>query len=256
VRHKRTSVPFSPLSCLKYFSRAARLQHDSAHQVTRMYPSNAPGVPSLVNVNVSDESDDSAKTVVECRICKCGPEEGKLVRPCQCRGSCQYVHVACLQRWLQFRPGGPSLELSTDSAALARRQCEVCQSPYTVRITHRSRFDPQRCCSARSCETYFECVSLLVTLTMLIVTPWLVWKASTALVRFVHAASAPSYHNPVPTLIHARVTIVFTPRSLWGFAPARLHASWPPVCPACKPAPHSALDYLLRIRIPSTPPSL
>lgn len=37
---------------------------------------------------------------------------------------------------------------------------------------------PPALVAARSCESYFECGSLLVTLSMLIVTPWLVWEAS------------------------------------------------------------------------------
>lgn len=112
------------------------------------------------------------------------------MRACRCRGTSQFVHVSCLQRWLQCRPGGAAgwtASTATSSMGASREpsenkalqwQCEVCKSPYTVRIQHRSHFDPQRCCSARSCETYFECGSLLVTLVMLITTPWLVWEAS------------------------------------------------------------------------------
>ena len=126
----------------------------------------------------------------ECRICKCGPEEGRLVRACRCRGTSAFVHAACLQRWLQCRPGGAggrqfSIAMSSNAAGReaseasnSQWQCEVCKAPYTVKIQHRSHFDPQRCCSARSCESYFECGSLLVTLSMLIATPWLVWEAS------------------------------------------------------------------------------
>lgn len=143
----------------------------------------------------------------ECRICKGGAEEGKLVRACRCRGSCEYVHVACLERWLHCRPMPTAtrhLLNANNSSAPARDapHCEVCKAPYTVRIHHRSRFDAQRCCSARSCETYFECASLLVTLVMLIATPSFLWHASSPMVssRFclppgIHLAHAIITHD-------------------------------------------------------------
>ena len=34
-----------------------------------------------------------------CRICFSGVEEGRLIRPCLCAGSMQYVHVHCLNEW-------------------------------------------------------------------------------------------------------------------------------------------------------------
>ncbi|KAJ7357288.1 hypothetical protein DFH08DRAFT_851555 [Mycena albidolilacea] len=39
----------------------------------------------------------------QCRICLAGveevPELGRLIKPCLCKGSISFVHVACLQRW-------------------------------------------------------------------------------------------------------------------------------------------------------------
>jgi hypothetical protein len=145
--------------------------------------SSLPASLAAADVNASDSVGDSMPGA-ECRICNGGAEEGKLVRACRCRGSCEYVHVTCLERWLHCRPMPAErrnhLLTATNSSAPARDlpQCEVCKSPYTVRIHHRSRFDAQRCCSARSCETYFECASLLVTLVMLIATPSFLWHAS------------------------------------------------------------------------------
>ena len=126
------------------------------------------------------------------------------MRACRCRGTSAFVHAVCLQRWLQCRPGGAgsrqfSIAISSNAAGReaseasnSQWQCEVCKAPYTVKIQHRSHFDPQRCCSARSCESYFECGSLLVTLSMLIVTPWLVWEASSLQVCVSFAVSLPA----------------------------------------------------------------
>merc|ERR1719161_2142370 len=34
-----------------------------------------------------------------CRICHGGPEDGRLISPCLCKGSMKYIHLDCLQRW-------------------------------------------------------------------------------------------------------------------------------------------------------------
>lgn len=44
--------------------------------------------------NETEEKDER-----QCRICFDGPESGRLIRPCHCRGSIAYIHVECLQRW-------------------------------------------------------------------------------------------------------------------------------------------------------------
>lgn len=36
---------------------------------------------------------------MECRICFYGPSEGRLITPCLCKGTIQYIHMTCLQRW-------------------------------------------------------------------------------------------------------------------------------------------------------------
>eukprot|EP00802_Teleaulax_amphioxeia_P024921 Tamp_25694.p1 GENE.Tamp_25694~~Tamp_25694.p1 ORF type:complete len:232 (+),score=30.81 Tamp_25694:29-697(+) len=170
--------------------RAGLLQQDALRKTEdsklALYPTEAQAAASAAHVAGLESGADGAQSAAECRICKGGPEEGKLVRACRCRGSCQFVHVACLQRWLQCRPASAgsqdynAVTVRRDISEAVAPQCEVCKAPYTVRINHRSAFDLQRCCTPRSCETYFECVSLVVTLAMLILTPWFVWVASSA----------------------------------------------------------------------------
>ncbi|KZT30632.1 zf-C3HC4-domain-containing protein [Neolentinus lepideus HHB14362 ss-1] len=61
---------------------------------------------------MSDETLDEK----QCRICLDGPDLslGRLIRPCQCRGSISYVHVKCLQRWRN----------SSETAFFACPQCK------------------------------------------------------------------------------------------------------------------------------------
>jgi len=60
-----------------------------------------------------------------CRICMGDSSDGKLFRPCRCKGSMQFVHVECLQKWR---------EQSSNRQAYFR--CEQCHYQYNLqRIT-------------------------------------------------------------------------------------------------------------------------
>eukprot|EP00960_Hanusia_phi_P045028 756984-Hanusia_phi.AAC.3 len=48
-------------------------------------------------------------------------------------------------------------------------RCEVCREQYAVKIEHRFELTPRKLLSSRSCESYFECFSLILTLTMMFV---------------------------------------------------------------------------------------
>ncbi|KAG9305395.1 hypothetical protein G9A89_011528 [Geosiphon pyriformis] len=82
-------------------------------------------------VNFIDDDENAFKS---CKICQEGDEcedeeitvdgskripKGRLISPCKCKGSLQYVHIGCLQRW---RGIGIRQE--------AAYRCEVCQYEY------------------------------------------------------------------------------------------------------------------------------
>lgn len=58
-----------------------------------------------VHFNMQDTTFDEPPVTEEpadertCRICFCGPEEGRLISPCMCKGTMKYVHLDCLQHW-------------------------------------------------------------------------------------------------------------------------------------------------------------
>nr|XP_037270292.1 uncharacterized protein LOC119161890 [Rhipicephalus microplus] len=53
-----------------------------------------------------------------CRICQEGDQKAQLVSPCSCSGTIGFVHVSCLERWLNER--------DVD-------YCELCEEEYTER---------------------------------------------------------------------------------------------------------------------------
>eukprot|EP00440_Ansanella_granifera_P011585 gb/GFBE01012578.1/.p1 GENE.gb/GFBE01012578.1/~~gb/GFBE01012578.1/.p1 ORF type:complete len:371 (+),score=55.69 gb/GFBE01012578.1/:1-1113(+) len=69
-----------------------------------------------------------------CRICllEGSSEEDPLIRPCQCRGSIEYVHLGCLSRWVQGR-----LKQKCAPEGLYMYQpptCELCTAAYPVYV--------------------------------------------------------------------------------------------------------------------------
>jgi hypothetical protein len=64
----------------------------------------------------SEESDSSAEELIESQETY---KKGKLISPCKCKGSLQYVHIGCLEQWRH-----------SDVRAEASYRCEVCKYEY------------------------------------------------------------------------------------------------------------------------------
>jgi RING-variant domain len=63
-----------------------------------------------------------------CRICfEVEVKNNRVISPCKCSGSCKYVHKNCLREWLSKK----FIEFSNP-------KCEVCDSPYVLKIKKRT----------------------------------------------------------------------------------------------------------------------
>lgn len=71
---------------------------------------------------------------MQCRICLDTDRPNRMVSPCSCRGSIQYIHRACLYTEQQHRR-----EEWERTGALI---CTVCREPYNPRYLRVSRCDP------------------------------------------------------------------------------------------------------------------
>jgi hypothetical protein len=49
---------------------------------------------------------------------------------CRCRGSCAFVHVACLQRWLQCRPANAGSLAAYNNVSATRRDVSEAVAPH------------------------------------------------------------------------------------------------------------------------------
>ncbi|CAL7946792.1 unnamed protein product [Xylocopa violacea] len=62
---------------------------------------------------------------IVCRICHTNTSKERLISPCRCKGSLAYVHLACLERWLN---------------QTCRSYCELCRYHFNVIETPRYRW--------------------------------------------------------------------------------------------------------------------
>ncbi|XP_015913003.2 E3 ubiquitin-protein ligase MARCHF3-like isoform X2 [Parasteatoda tepidariorum] len=58
-----------------------------------------------------------------CRICYGGPNIGRLLKPCKCKGTIEYVHGRCLELWLE---------------TTEHKKCELCHYLFKTRKVQKS----------------------------------------------------------------------------------------------------------------------
>merc|ERR1712232_1020824 len=56
-------------------------------------------------------------------------DDDPLIKPCQCKGSIEYVHLGCLRHWIR---GRMNLETETPAFLYKRLACELCKAAYPV----------------------------------------------------------------------------------------------------------------------------
>ena len=106
-----------------------------------------PGSDEGVVVVVGEEP------VFQCSICMEEDSRENMIAACNCAST---VHPACLERWINTRPF---------SATLDHHACEVCRSPYNIKVV--SKIGRGRLCSGASWSQYITCCMLLLMFAML-----------------------------------------------------------------------------------------
>lgn len=89
-------------------------------------------------------STEQPEQSVACRIClmdssDSGEGEDPLIRPCECKGSIEYIHLDCLRHWINGR-----LQINLDGNGESPKgsyffrplNCELCKTPYASHLKH------------------------------------------------------------------------------------------------------------------------
>mmetsp|Transcript_11560 Transcript_11560/g.26347 ORF Transcript_11560/g.26347 Transcript_11560/m.26347 type:complete len:366 (-) Transcript_11560:378-1475(-) len=88
---------------------------------------------TFCRANPEPEEDLAAKC---CRICMLeGPgKDDPLVAPCSCKGSVEYVHLACLREWIRVRKNMPPPGEPCQSFTYQAMACDICKSNYVPSV--------------------------------------------------------------------------------------------------------------------------
>ena len=96
-------------------------------------PSKDPSLKHPKNCGIFASTDTISSTDKQCRICHSGDcRSSPLISPCRCSGTMQYVHTACLIRWL---------EVSSEKF-WPTDVCELCGFKFKRHRFWRVRFNP------------------------------------------------------------------------------------------------------------------
>jgi len=88
--------------------------------IVEVTPATVEVTPTMVDMSSANETQsgrDSEKPSADCRICLETDNLDKLVAPCDCQGSVQYVHPECIRKWCRER---------------ASLRCEICNRDYDM----------------------------------------------------------------------------------------------------------------------------
>ncbi|KAF8527886.1 hypothetical protein BU17DRAFT_39042 [Hysterangium stoloniferum] len=124
-------------------------------------------------MNSTDEpaSSSTNEEAKECRICQGGPEDvetcGRLIKPCMCKGTMQYVHVKCLNQWRK-----------SSGSKSAFYQCHTCHYSYAF---------------ARTSAAGLATSPLVLGLASILLFTVLVFTASFLVSYLVPSLATPSY---------------------------------------------------------------
>ena len=85
------------------------------------------------NFNTIDHEKKNAKLLDEepiCRICLSEDEPGnRLIAPCKCVGSVKYIHLNCIQEWLEGKKHKKETDF-VNSYIWRGLECEICKAFY------------------------------------------------------------------------------------------------------------------------------
>mmetsp|Transcript_8855 Transcript_8855/g.1224 ORF Transcript_8855/g.1224 Transcript_8855/m.1224 type:complete len:128 (-) Transcript_8855:563-946(-) len=82
-----------------------------------------------------DNIDADGKEVKTCKISLMDDqsEENFFISPCECKGSCQYVHFLCLKTWVESKIKR-KLTGNTVAYNWKKSECELCNAPLPKKI--------------------------------------------------------------------------------------------------------------------------
>lgn len=96
-----------------------------------------------------------------CKICFDTNEsnsQGKLISPCRCQGSVQYIHDECLKTWLV-----------SQRKDIQNASCEICHTKYKMTFKYGSKFYPRQALEDGLLSLVSSICLLLLVITLIVI---------------------------------------------------------------------------------------
>lgn len=126
---------------------------------------------SETNLNIKESIPDEKITILDsqtqekmneniadiCRVCyENESANNKLVNPCQCAGTCKYIHVKCLKTWINNSFVIPIDKSKEINFKFPKPQCELCEWQYLFKFYFNIGLpQEERCKLVKSIINYF-----------------------------------------------------------------------------------------------------
>eukprot|EP01017_Pseudomicrothorax_dubius_P029630 TRINITY_DN3618_c0_g1_i1.p1 TRINITY_DN3618_c0_g1~~TRINITY_DN3618_c0_g1_i1.p1 ORF type:complete len:569 (+),score=120.59 TRINITY_DN3618_c0_g1_i1:173-1879(+) len=122
------------LGRMEYKVIESRIQNDGPSQRCSDSEDVARDIPYEDDCNANSLIPAESRKI--CRIClgdECGPGDSALMSPCNCKGSCEFVHWKCFTQWIENKVATKKSGAAT-SYFWKKMECEICNEPIPRRI--------------------------------------------------------------------------------------------------------------------------
>lgn len=158
----KTFIKNRNISKIHYFSKVSFKKTANSAPSLTVFSETAPGNQSLKNPQNSSKSSENSE--IFCKICfesEATPKTGRLISPCKCAGSVQFIHEECLKTWI-----------ISQKMDLSFANCELCHKFYKMDIKFGLKFLPKAAFSegiqnvlAMLCLfVFFACLIVIIVL--------------------------------------------------------------------------------------------
>ncbi|KAL4434532.1 hypothetical protein ABPG74_007316 [Tetrahymena malaccensis] len=116
--------------------------------------------------NIQNETNN----VLSCKICLeegDSLKQGKIFTPCQCTGTCKWIHEECLKEWIISRY--VHLQTSNNPRDFLKAECEICKYRYNMKFETQQKFYKSNVCTKNGKKNFITCLCSMLCIVAYIV---------------------------------------------------------------------------------------
>ncbi|EAS04922.1 zinc finger protein (macronuclear) [Tetrahymena thermophila SB210] len=141
------------------------------------------GIKNKSQINVQDNNKEQLRqqddqnsvlketnNVLSCKICLeegDSEKQGKIFTPCQCTGTCKWIHEECLKEWIISRY--VHLQTSNNPRDFLKAECEICKYKYNMKFETQHKFYKNNVCTKNGKKNFITCLCSMLCIVAYIV---------------------------------------------------------------------------------------